>query len=368
MNPEPTPFNKAVKDFRDTLKIFNKDLHSAINALRQTSWLFFVPCMIMLVTYLFNFLLDLQTFTGTLSTPPERTFGLFDIAWAFISGITAVDGPFTTKFMGQVFMLYHIYIMLLVLLCYPLCKRAFEHHAGEGMWKLFWSPFFALFILAVTATLVGIIYSMIDMDYYIDDFIVLHISFAISGLFTVALASFFEGGIIVGFIGAEAGDRPGLRNFLTGSAVHFRKLLALNIILYLIYTLVLESYPLIYKYYYLEYYFQYHDLVLIPFFAAPFLLVLSGHSAFKALKGSVMLMLRHIGRFLAFFLLAGLVLMPFEILMLRTDSIVIDRPDILLYLKGFALNSILLLASCIIALVFYMNVKRSLDEDAEEIA
>ena len=201
-----------------------------------------------------------------------------------------------------------------------------------------------------------------------DDFIVFRVSSITSGLFTVALASLFEGGIIVGFIGAEAGDSPRLRNFLTGSTVYFRRLLAINITLYLLLNLVLESYPLLVKYLLLEYYFQYHDLILVPFFAAPFLLVLSGHGAFKALKESLMLMLRHIGRFLAFFLLAGLTLLPFEILILQTDSVYIDRPEILLYLKGFALNSILLYASCIIALVFYKNIKRSLDEDAEETA
>ncbi|MCK4910771.1 MAG: hypothetical protein KAR83_03975 [Thermodesulfovibrionales bacterium] len=365
MSPEPTTINKATNNFRKTLGSFNNDFTTSFNILRQTSWLFLVPCIIMLLTYVLEFIRT-PSMWGE-SAPPERPLGFHDIAWAFVRGITEIDNPFTTRLMeGQVGLLLFIPIMLILFIFQIPFKNTYERIAGEATWELFWPSLPALFIFSVIATITVSIPMFLETK-YIDDLFFARIGYIFSAIFEVGLASFFQGGIVVGMINTEAGKHSGLREFLRGSAIYFKRLLRLNIVIFLIYSLLVQSYWIYYDYLQFEYSFPYDNFIIILFFAAPFLVVMSEHGTFRTLKVSAGLMFRHFGRFIAFFFLAGLVLLPFELFVLVFDS-VIDPPQLILYLKRFALNSILLYASCIIALVFYKNIKRSLDEDAEEIA
>ncbi len=365
MRPKPTTVNKTTNDFRETLRSFNNDFTTSITTLRQTSWLFFIPCIIMLVTFILEFILKPSMWGEYV--PPERSLGFLDIAWAFVKGLTDIDNPYATRLMeGQVGLLIYIPLMLMLFIFQIPLKNAYERIAGEGTWKLFWSSLTALFIFSVIATITVSIPMFLETK-YIDDLIIARIGYIFSAIFEVGLASFFQGGIVVGMISAEAGKRSGLREFLRGSAIYFKRLLRVNISIFLIYSILVQSNWIYYDYLQFEYFFPYQYFIIILFFAAPFLVVISEHGTFRTLKVSVGLIFRHIGRFIAFFFLAGLVLLPFELFVLVFDS-PIDPPQLILYLKRFALNSILLYASCIIALVFYMNVKRSLDEDAEETA
>ena len=47
---------KTLKDIRETPRLFFFDLKNAFFALRKTPWLFLVPCAVLFVTYMLEFI------------------------------------------------------------------------------------------------------------------------------------------------------------------------------------------------------------------------------------------------------------------------------------------------------------------------
>ncbi len=355
---------KAGKNIKETLILFPDDMFVATKALLRTKWIFLLPLGFIALGYLNDIIIVFIKFA--MEAPPLYSTGVkyldtFVLISQFLRGFSSLQQPY---------IIYNIplsfYIIPLVILFYSPVKRYFERLTGWGLWSIIWMPILCSFAVSLIAD--GVVFYIVINKYDTPEFQLIRSLSLVSAVFPIALKSLFEGGMIEGIIGATNTTRPGLKLFLLGSTIHFRKLFILNIALSIIAgTTILKIYyvpslPIINT-------MLIEKFLFMLFITAPFLIVIRGDKGLHSLAGSAGLIIRHAGRMLTFFFIAMALHFPFNVILFKTTPYIFPLyPNVGQALTGATATTLSLLLSCIIAIAFYINIKRSLDENAEEIA